>query len=254
MSHLKQNCTFTLLLLSFFIGSDGIAQLAIGQWRDHLCYKKGIAVTQSKDYVYCATESGMFSFKKSDNSIERHSKISGLSDVGISTIRYNDYNNTLLIAYGNANIDLVRGANIYNISDIKRSIITAKKTINNIHFRNNLAYLACGFGIVVLNVDKNEIKETYYIGANGGFINVREVTSDANYLYAATDVGVYYASLNSSNLADYNSWSKFTSLPDGSYNTITTFAGKIYTNYSAPAAAGWGNDTIFKYDLSYGCS
>ena len=180
MSHLKQNCTFTLLLLSFFIGSDGIAQLAIGQWRDHLCYKKGIAVTQSKDYVYCATESGMFSFKKSDNSIERHSKISGLSDVGISTIRYNDYNNTLLIAYGNANIDLVRGANIYNISDIKQSIITAKKTINNIHFRNNFAYIACGFGIVVLNVEKNEIKERYYIFSDVVLINFREITSDVN--------------------------------------------------------------------------
>jgi len=248
MNHLKQNCTFTLLLLSFFIGSDGIAQLAIGQWRDHLCYKKGISVTQSEDKVYCATESGMFSLKKSDHSIERLSKISGLSDVGINTIRYNDYNNTLLIAYGNANIDLVKGTTIYNISDIKRSIITAKKTINNIHYRDHWAYLACGFGIVVLDMDKSEIKETYYIGANGGFMNVREITSDANYLYAATDSGVYHASFSSTNLADYKSWSKFTVLPQGVYNTITSFAGKIYTNYSAPPTAPWPSDSIFEYD------
>lgn len=248
MSHLKQICTFTLLLLSFFIGSDGIAQLAIGQWRDHLSYRKGISVTQDKDNMYCATESGLFLLKKSDNSIERLSKINGLSDIGVNTIRYNNYNNTLLIAYQNANIDLLSNNTIFNISDIKRSIITAKKTIHNIHYRNELAYLACGFGIVVLDMDKKEIRETYYIGVNGGYINVHEVTSDGNYLYAATDSGVYHASLNSPNLADFKAWTKFTSLPNGTYNTIASFAGKIFTNYSAPASLGWGHDTIFTYN------
>jgi Two component regulator propeller len=248
MNSLKKNCTFTLLILAFFTGNEGIAQLAIGQWRDQLSYKKGISVTQSAEKIYCATESGMFMLAKTDNSIERLSKISGLSDVGVNTIRYNEYDNTLLIAYSNANIDLVKGTSIYNISDIKRSIINAKKTINSIHYRNNLAYLACGFGIVVLDMDKREIKETYYIGTNGEFINVREVTSDAFYLYAATDVGVYYASLTSANLVDFKSWNKFGSLPSGIYNTIASFAGKIYTNYSAPPSQGWGNDTIFRYD------
>lgn len=237
-----------MLLLSFFIGSDGIAQLAIGQWRDHLSYKKGISVTQSAEQVYCATESGMFTLKKSDNSIERLSKITGLSDVEVNTIRYNSYDNTLLIAYKNANIDLVTGNMIFNISDIKRAIITAKKTINNIHFRNDLAYLACGFGMVVLDMDKKEIKETYYIGVNGGYINVRDVTSDANFLYAATDSGVYYASLMAPNLADFKSWTKFGSLPSGKYNTIASFAGKIYTNYSAPSTLPWPADTIYEYD------
>lgn len=248
MGHLKQICTFSLVLLYFLIGSDGIAQLAIGQWRDHLSYKKGISVTQGSDVIYCATESGMFSLKPSDNSIERLSKITGLSDVEVNTIRYNDYNNTLLIAYKNANIDLVTGSTILNISDIKRSIITAKKTIHNIHFRNGLAYLACGFGVVVLDMDKKEIKETYYIGINGGYINVHDICSDANYLYAATDSGVYQAALNGPNLADFTSWTKFTSLPSGIYNTIASFSGKIYTNYSAPSTLPWPADTIYEYD------
>lgn len=248
MSRLKQICTSTLLLLSFFIGSDGIAQLAIGQWRDHLSYKKGISVTQSAENVYCATESGLFTLKKSDNSIERLSKISGLSDVEVNTIRFNDHDNTLLIAYKNANIDLVTGTTIFNISDIKRAIITAKKTINNIHFRSELAYLACGFGIVVLDMDKKEIKETYYIGVNGGYMNVRDITSDANFLYAATDSGVYHASLTAPNLADFKSWTKFTSLPKGAYNTIAAFAGKIFTNFSAPSTLPWPADTIYEFD------
>ena len=234
------------------MGGDGIAQLAIGQWRDHLSYKKGISVTQSDIMVYCATESGLFQMEKYDNSIDRLSKITGLSDVGVNTIRYNTYNNTLVLAYSNANIDLVNGNSIYNISDIKRSLITAKKTINNIHFRSQLAYLACGFGIVVLDTDRKEIKETYYIGINGGYINIRDISSDANYLYAATDSGVYRASLTASNLADFNSWNKFSSLAKGIYNSIAAHNGKVYVNKSHNLMTGtpWDKDTTFVYDGS----
>src|SRR3990172_11553373 len=113
MNRLKKNCTATLLLLSFLMGGDGIAQLAIGQWRDHLSYKKGISITQSPTNIYCATESGIYTLEKYDYSIDRLSKISGLSDVGVNTLRYNGYNNMLLIAYKNANIDLVADKNIY---------------------------------------------------------------------------------------------------------------------------------------------
>src|SRR3974390_758109 len=102
MKKLKQVCTSTVFLAFFFLmGGDGIAQLAIGQWRDHLSYKKGISVTQSTDKIFCATESGIFSLEKYGYTIERLSKITGLSDVGVSTIRYNDFDKTLLIAYKN---------------------------------------------------------------------------------------------------------------------------------------------------------
>ena len=246
MNRVKKICTISLLLLSFFMGGDGIAQLAIGQWRDHLSYKKGISVAQSPTMVYCATESGIFRLEKYDYSIDRLSKISGLSDVGVNSVRFNSYDNTLLIAYENANIDLVKEeGGIYNISDIKRKLITAKKTINNIHFRNELAYLACGFGIVVLDMDRSEIKDTYYIGVNSGYINIRDITSDANYLYAATDSGVYRASLTATNLADYNSWQRFSSLPSGTYNTIVSFGNNVFANHSQPS---WGIDTIYQFN------
>ena len=227
------------------MGSGGIAQVAIGQWRDHLSYKKGISITQSSDVVYCATESGIFSFEKNRKEITPLSKITGLSDVEVSCLRYNLSEKTLLIAYKNANIDLIAGKNIYNLSDIKRKLITAKKTINNIYFINQFAYLACGFGIVVVDMDKKEISDTYYIGTNSGYINVRDITSDANYIYAASDSGVFRASLGSPNLADYNSWQRITK--KGSYNTIAAFANKIFVNLSQPTLP-WGNDSLFQFD------
>ncbi|MBI3501566.1 MAG: hypothetical protein HY063_07210 [Bacteroidetes bacterium] len=248
MKPLKKTCTFLLLLLFFLMEGDGICQLAIGQWRNHLSYKAGISITQSNDLIYCASESGVFQLEKNRYELNTLSKVSGLSDVDVSALRYNFFDNTLLIAYKNANIDLVQGKNIYNISDIKRKLITAKKIINNIYFINGLAYLACGFGIVVVDLDKKEIGDSYYIGQNSGYINVHDITSDANYIYAATDSGVYRASWNSSNLADYNSWQKFSLLPKGMYNTIVSFAGKIIANNHPYSCNIYGCDTLYVYD------
>ena len=39
------------------------------------------------------------------------------------------------------------------------------------HARDN-AYLSCGFGIVVVNLKKKEISGTYYIGENGGQVEL----------------------------------------------------------------------------------
>ena len=125
---------YTLCTCLFLLSSSiGNAQLAIGQWREHLSYKKGVAIAQSDDKIYCASKSGLFQLNKSDYAIDRLSKISGLSDINISSLRYSFEYKTLIITYQNANIDLLMGGNtIYNISDINIKIINAKKTINNI--------------------------------------------------------------------------------------------------------------------------
>jgi hypothetical protein len=244
---------YTLCTCLFLLSSSiGNAQLAIGQWREHLSYKKGVAIAQSDDKIYCASKSGLFQLNKSDYAIDRLSKISGLSDINISSLRYSFEYKTLIITYQNANIDLLIGGNsIYNISDIKRKIINAKKTINNIYCRKNVAYLSCGFGIVVLDLDKKEITDTYYLGKNSGYLNIRSLTSDDTYLFAATDSGIYRADLNAPNLADYNSWYKLPGIPDGIYNSIANINGKIYTNRSeflSPPNFFWNRDTIYCFN------
>lgn len=231
------------------IGNCSKAQeIAIGKWRDHLAYKSAIAVTEGGGKAYCASTFGLFSFNKKDNSLERISKISGLSDIEYSTINYNKYNKTLLIAYTNANIDLIKDNVITNIADIKRAFILGNKIINSIYFINQYAYLSCGFGIVVLDMERKEIKDTYYIGPKGGSLNIRGITSDGDNLFAATDDGVYEASL-SSNLASFTSWTKHINLPKGIFNSITFFSGKIFVNYSKMLTQqSNAQDSIFVFD------
>lgn len=225
------------------------AQIAIGEWRDHLPYNRAIAVAEAGQRIYCATQYSIFYYDKNDNSIGRYSKVNGLSDIGISAMAWNDDYQTLMIAYTNANIDLIKGEQIVNISDIKRKQILGNKTINNITFIGSRAYLSCGFGIVVLDIEKEEFPEpTYYIGDQGAAVNVLDLTLGNDTLYAATAEGIYKASYSSPNLAHYIAWSVDQRLyPGATFNTIEFFAGKLVVNYYDN---GYNSDTVYRYDYA----
>ncbi len=239
----------SIFIFTFFSFELVFAQgIGIGQWRDHLPYNKCIAVTEAKNKIFCATPYSVFYYDKDDNSIHRLTKVTGLSDIGVSAINYSNEFNTLVIAYSNTNIDLVQNNRIINISDIKRKPMLGYKTINNIKFIGQYAYLACGFGIVVLDIEKHEIRDTYYIGPDGSQINVHDLSfSDHDsIIYAATEAGVYSASYNSPNLANYASWMLHTDIDTtATYNFITYFDERIFVNVYTGSA---NSDTILIYD------
>ncbi|MBA4407941.1 MAG: two-component regulator propeller domain-containing protein [Bacteroidota bacterium] len=223
---------FTALLGILIFRSQ--AQPSVGEWTDYQSYARAKNVVDTGEKVYCVTEGGLFSYNKTDNSIQKMSGINGLSDVGIQRLAFSKENGILLIAYQNANVDLLIGNDIFNLSDIKRKQISADKTINNIMFSGNLAYLSCGFGIVVINLDKKEIKDTYFIGKDGGYLNVLDMATNGVFLFAATANGIYKASASEPNLQNYSNWLKQTSIPnaDKKFSKIENFMGKIIANYT----------------------
>ncbi|MCK9422249.1 MAG: T9SS type A sorting domain-containing protein [Bacteroidales bacterium] len=207
-------------------------QVPIGQWRDELPYTLCNSVTDAGDKIYASTPYAVFYINKEDYSAVRITKITGLSDIGISRINYNKEYKTLVIAYTNANIDLIKDNTIINISDIKRKPILGNKTINDIYFIGKDAYLSCGFGIVVLDINKEEIRDTYYIGQQGSPVNVWALTTDDNdSIFAASEKGIYKAWTKDPNLTNFASWHKDMGIDTAaSYNTIVTFAGKVFVN------------------------
>jgi hypothetical protein len=219
--------TCVMILQSF-------AQPAIGDWTDYQSYAHAKNVVDTGTKIYCITEGGLFSYDKTDNSILKMTGINGLSDVGSQRLAYSKENNLLMIAYYNSNIDILIDNKIFNLSDIKRKQISANKTINNILFVGKLAYLSCGFGIVVVNLDKMEVKDTYYIGKDGAYLSVFDLATDGSFLYAATADGVYKAVASDPNLQNYNNWVKETSIPNANkkFSHIKYFSGKIIANYT----------------------
>ncbi|MBL0339614.1 MAG: hypothetical protein IPP71_01115 [Bacteroidetes bacterium] len=221
-------------LLILFVSELYAQNLALGQWKVHLPYIKTKNIADTGNRLYCASERGLFYYERNDNSVIPLSKITGLAELSVSTIAYDSQTKVLVVAYSNANIDLLTQNKIINVSDIKRKNITGDKNIYGITFYNNLAYLSCGFGIVVLDLIKNEIKDTYFIGANGSQRIIYDISFNGNFIYAAAEDGVYRADINNPSLGNFNNWTKV--VDDignaGDYNLIEVFDNKIFVNYA----------------------
>jgi len=226
------------------------AQLAIGNWKTHLSYNEARQVADGIDRIYCGTKNGLFFYHRNDNTIQILTKVDGLSELEIKTINFSRDQNTLLIGYANANIDIIEGNDIHNIPDIEREQITGNKTIHNILFIDEYAYLSCGFGIVVINLPKKEIKDTYYIGENGGLINVYDMAFDGTWLYAGTENGIYRADINHPNLIDYNNWSRITDIPhaNGKFTSVCWFGNKLYANFRPETGSA---DSLYYYESGF---
>ena len=205
--------------------------LKIGQWRTHFPYRTGLSVTTSTDAVYWATGLSVLKMSKADLSIERLDKLNSLNDIGAQLVRYNATSKTLLVAYKNNNIDLVRteGGATLNISDIKNNLnITGDKTIYNAVFNGDTAFLACGFGISRLNMKRGEFISTTFTK-----LKTFSVALFDGKMWAATEGGIYTVPNDAKlNILDFKIWKKM-DVADGfpaSYGSkaITVFNGKLY--------------------------
>lgn len=207
-------------------------QIPNNTWRDHLSYSAGwrLAITPNK--VFCAMYGGgMLEYDKTTNEVQRWTTVQGLSDVGISTLIYHPDFQKLLIAYENGNIDVL-GEKVKNLADIKRKDITGSKAINEACIYENYAYLACDFGIVVYDFEKEEIKDSYLFGPGGTAIITNDVVVYEGSIWVATDQGIYRASLSSSNLVDYTQWQKM-GYPDpqAKYTQLEVFNDMLFIAY-----------------------
>ena len=250
------NKVLTILLI-FSFGAINAQDIPIGDWRDHLPYNDAISVTHGNGVTYCATNSAVFMYDKADNTVDRLNLVNGLSDIGFSKIKYNDYNGIVLIGYVNGNVDIIeQNKSITNLSFIKSSSIVASKSINHIYFKGKLAYLSTGFGIVVVDTDKMEIVDTYLFGPSGSFMQTNAVTIDATNIYAATDQGVYFANKNSFSLFDFNQWSLLSDLGTSEYSNILTYSNLVFASLDSPVYNGdtlyYNNSGVWQKFISYG--
>jgi len=194
------------LLILFFITVAALAQdRAIGTWKQHLPYKYGNAVTQINDDIFCGNlHSTMFAYNRTNEEIRPFSILDNFSETEVSKLKYDSTTGTLLIAYENSNIDLLKNGKVINMPEIESKVIVGGKAINDIHFLNGKAYLACDFGIVVVDLEKEEISDTYYIGPDATRIGINAVIDDGQWLLAATEIGLMKADLNSNALFNYS--------------------------------------------------
>jgi hypothetical protein len=206
---------FLIIALSF----QSTSQVPVGQWDIHLNYSNANTVLEVDNIIYVGTKSNLYAYDRDDYGIEIFSVLNGLSSMDISALAHSPEHNLLIIGYRDGNIDLLTNGSVINIPYINMTNTLSEKTINHIFVDDNLAYLSCLFGLVILDIEKSEIKETCYFSNNGINTTVFEsfVFDDsiytpadnflANKVFVGTSSGLYYANKND-NLLDFSVWQR----------------------------------------------
>jgi hypothetical protein len=225
---------FIFTLCCYFVAAT--QSLPLGTWQVHVPYQSAVGVAISEDKIWGALEASVITVDKEDFSITKYTKALGLSDVEIAGIAYDSTTDAIIITYNNANIDIIQNNRVTNIPDVKNALITGDKTINNIHTQNGFAWLACGFGIVKVNIADKEISDTYFVGVGNSNLRINDVWANDDYVFAATEDGVLRGTISPFvNLSDADNpaaWLRFSledhNLPEISFDLVAEMNGKIF--------------------------
>ena len=179
------------------------AGIPVGTWRAHPAYNNATFSLKAFGKIMVLSEGAIYYYDPSDNSVYTIDKTGGLSDTDIAAIGFCKTENAVVLAYSNGNIDILYSdETIYNCTDLKNNTI-GSVTVNELKIVDNLAYISTSIGLVVFDIKRREIKNTYRFESP---VHTSVILSDS--LLCSTDAGVYLGRM-SDNLLDNSKWKMF---------------------------------------------
>ncbi len=124
---------------------------------------------------------------------------------------------------------MIKNNSIISFDPARNSTVTGSKKINHISIHNNLAYLAADYGVIIFDLTRSDVKETWRdIGLGGETVKVFKSTFKGDSIFLATDKGVFAGDL-AQNLLDFNFWKRFDSGEfSGAIQSVEEFNEKVY--------------------------
>ncbi|UXP33595.1 hypothetical protein N6H18_06460 [Reichenbachiella agarivorans] len=206
--------------------------IPMGTWRTHYNYQQSYLVEEVGDKIFASYIHGLLYFDSEDQSLNKVTKIDGLSGEVITAMAFDAENSRLILGYRDGNIDYIEGHVISNVRTLIESSVVDEKTIRDISFYKGKANLATDFGLLVLEPESGLIRDSYRnLGPAGEvlLVNQSAVLDDA--IYLATPDGVLKGLLNSGdNLQDFNNWERFEGslVENENVISVTISNGQVY--------------------------
>lgn len=210
-----------LLFLMTILMSNTINSQQVGDWRIYKSFHNATQNITVGNNIYVLSYGSLYSYDNEDKSITTYDKTNLLNDDQIAHISYNNLLKTLVIIYENSNVDLyIDEKEIYNLPDFMNKSISGKK-LNSVFPKDEYLYLSTDFGIVILNIKKKEITNSYVLNKKVNGIVIKD-----NVIYAATTKGILTGKLID-NLLDNSMWKILTS---ETFNQIMLYDDTILGN------------------------
>jgi len=198
-------------------------------WEDFFSYNNVKDFIKSENIMYALSDNAIFTYDFTTQEIKKLSSVQGLSGETTSAIHYSTQSDRLVIGYKNGLVEVVDSDGSITISaDILNFNQTGEKSINDIFEYQGKLYLATSFAIIEYDIDQLEFGDTFFIGNNSTDVKINEIVVFDDFIYAATERGIYKADINNANLIDFNNWNLISSV-NNNYTNIIIFNSKIYT-------------------------
>jgi ligand-binding sensor domain-containing protein len=226
----KAGAWFALVLCCYVGKLVAQENIPMGTWRSHLSFNAVKHIAEGDRKIFAASENAVMYFLLDDRTTGVYSTLNALSNTGISALAFDATRNQLVVGYSNGGVDLLTDDQSISFTRlINPPDVTVAPGINHILIDDALAYLSTNYGVVVYDLTRNEVKETWRnIGPGGQLINIYQSAVLNGSIYLGTSKGVLVGNL-SDNLLDFNQWNSFAS---GEFNTairqITTYNQQVY--------------------------
>lgn len=231
------------------------ARAQTGSWKAYISYYEPQQIVKAGSHtLFVRASNGLYSYNLNDHSITTYDKVQQLSDTRVALIAWNQQVQRLLIVYSNSNIDLMSlDGSVTNISALYSKSMTQDKTVNSIYVSSQYAYLATGFGVVKVNMERCEIAESYIIDQN-----VSAVAIANGQLYAQTEQKNVFVGSLTANLIDKHSWTETTAIPSGLFTQDLTDWNEYLPTVNSLRPGGPKHNHFgfmrFKNNILYSCS
>jgi ligand-binding sensor domain-containing protein len=229
----------------FCITAANAQDRPIGAWRSFLPYNNAIGLATDGNMLFAIANQGFYTYNSRQEQVEAFSKVEGMHDIGMQCVGYDIATSTAILVYANGNIDLFKDNTFYNIAELKIKTVAGAKNVYSVYTQNGLAYLSTSIGVIVIDLAKQNIKETYEFSVNSLAIPVKGITGRGDSLFALTTYGIYKASINSRELQNFQVWQIVDT--NKGYNYISEMGGSIYaaTDEKVYRVNGAGRDLVY---------
>ena len=197
-----------LAFLTLFQVTGKAQNAAIGYWDAHLPYNTAVGVATDGHTIFTICNQAFFSYNVNDTTPVKYSKVSGMSAIGMQCAGYDQLTNTLVLVYTSGVIDLFKNNEFYNIPDLTFIKKPEIRKVYQVYAEDGFAYLSTTYGVVVIDLDKQEIARTFKFQINNETVPVYSFTGAGNYFFAVTPAGLYKGQKNDAMLQNTAAWNK----------------------------------------------
>ena len=151
-------------VLAFLLPSLVQAQdLPIGTWTAYPSLQSVDAVAASGDAVWAATTGGVFSVDVESGEIRRFTRVDGLSEVGATSLAWDERRNALWVGYQNGSLDRIddETGTIQSFYDISRADQFTSRGLNRMRIAGDSLLISTDFGLVVFDAARAEVRDSY---------------------------------------------------------------------------------------------